>query len=259
MEKDRLLETFKEYVNKFDMNEHKIKLKYFHSLRVMDLSEQLAEYEKLTPKEKNLAIIVGLLHDYARFPQWTKYKTFSDIYSIDHGDYAVELLFDNKEIEQFNIKEEDYSIIYDAIKFHNKYEIPENIKEENKTICQLIRDTDKLDILYLLGNGEIAIEDDISEVTPEVRDGFYRHQSINKKSIKNYNDKIILNLCMIYDLNFEYSYQYIKENDLLNKIYEKIKNKEIFKEYFEHIENYVNERTEENVRKKIRSQKCRKR
>ena len=251
MDKKTLQEMFKEYVDKYDMNDKNISLKYFHSLRVMKISEQIAEYEYLTEKEKNLAIIVGLLHDYARFEQWTKYKTFSDLTSIDHGDYAVKLLFENNEIKKFNLNEEYYSAIYDAIKYHNKYEVPENIKEENKTICKLIRDADKLDILYLLGNGEINLQNSESEITPDVKEDFYNHQSINKKSVKSYNDKIILNLCMIYDLNFKSTYKYIKEENLLNNFYDKVPNKQLFKQYFEYMEKYINERTKGYVRKKI--------
>jgi len=40
-------------------------------------------------------MIIGLLHDYGRFIQWKKYKTFTDIDSIDHADLGVNLLTSN--------------------------------------------------------------------------------------------------------------------------------------------------------------------
>ena len=37
-------------------------------------------------KEIELAGLIGLLHDIARFEQFTKYQTFNDRLSFDHGD-----------------------------------------------------------------------------------------------------------------------------------------------------------------------------
>jgi len=89
-----LLNQFDNHVYKYDMDDTKIKLKYYHSYRVMQLCREIAESEKLNEEDTYLATVIGLLHDYARFEQWDKYKTFSDINSIDHGDLGVQLLFD---------------------------------------------------------------------------------------------------------------------------------------------------------------------
>ena len=44
----------------------------------------------------------------------------------------------------------------------------------------------------------------------------------------------------LYDLNYVYSFKYIKEHGLLEKMYKNVKNKDKFKEYFDYIINYVN-------------------
>ena len=53
---------------------------------------------------------------------------------------------------------------------------------------------------------------------------------------------------MIFDLNYTYSYRYLKEHQIIEKIYAPIKNKSKFKKYFDHINKYVDERIDENVR-----------
>ena len=97
-------EEFKKYVSKFDLNDDSVSRKYYHSLRVMDKARKIAESIELSEEYINIATIVGLLHDYGRFEQWKRYHTFADGKSIDHGDLGVEILFDEKEIEKYDIK-----------------------------------------------------------------------------------------------------------------------------------------------------------
>ena len=53
------------------------------------------------------------------------------------------------------IDKEDYQVVYTAIKNHNKFVIESNLTERELLFSKLIRDADKLDILYALGNKEI--------------------------------------------------------------------------------------------------------
>ena len=83
----------------------------------MELSKLIAQSSNFSDIDIEMAIIIGLLHDYARFEQWTRYKTYSDIKSVDHGDLAIQMLFDNNEIENYYLNKENYDEIYDAIKY----------------------------------------------------------------------------------------------------------------------------------------------
>lgn len=202
-------EEFKKYVSKFDLNDESILRKYYHSLRVMDKTGKIAESIKLSEKYINIAKIAGLLHDYGRFEQWKKYHTFEDKKSVDHGDLGVEILFDGKEIERYDVKKENYKIIYNVIKYHNKLEIPEDLTKEEKIICKIIRDADKLDIYELILDRKILFIDDNNPITPEVEKQFFENSSINKKIVKNESNRILLRLAMIYDINFKWSLEYI--------------------------------------------------
>ena len=140
-------EQFNIFMKKFNLNDKSIKKKYDHSLRVQKKCEEIAISKKYNKEKYTLASLIGLLHDYGRFYQWDKYKTFTDKDSIDHGDYAVKKLFEENEIIDFYKNKNNYIIIYESIKYHNKYEVPKEV--QSKEMCNLIRDADKLDILYM--------------------------------------------------------------------------------------------------------------
>ena len=80
-----------DYSNKFDLLQKDIKYKYEHSLRVA------AWCYKIKPNK--LSKLIGLYHDVARFSQFTKFHTYNDLISLDHGfegaKITEELLKDN--------------------------------------------------------------------------------------------------------------------------------------------------------------------
>ena len=230
---------FKKYVSKFDLNNDSISKKYYHSLRVMNKARKIAESIELSEEYINIATTVGLLHDYGRFEQWKRYHTYADGKSVDHGDLGVEILFDEKEIEKYDIKKENYKIIYNAIKYHNKLEIPENLTKEEKIICKIIRDADKLDIYELVLDGKILFIDDNNPINPEVRKKFFENSSINKKIVKNESNGILLRLALVYDINFNWSIEYIKNNHIIDRMLEMIENKKKYEEYFSYIKKYL--------------------
>ena len=229
-------EEFKKFVQKFDLNVKMIKLKYNHSLRVQKLCEEIAKSEKLSNKNIKIASTIGLLHDYGRFYQWKKYQTYNDIESIDHADYAVQKLFDNGEIKKYYQNEEDYKTIYEAIKNHNKYEVDKNV--EFKTMCNIIRDADKLEIIEMYKKGELIAFNE-GEISEKVKESFYNHTQVNNYDVNSKADALLRTICLIYNLNFKYSFKYVKENKILDGIFNKIENKEIIKPYFNEIKKYV--------------------
>jgi len=251
MDIKKIKDIFSKYVKTYDLDEKPILKKYNHSFRVMEISKYISESINLNEEDTYISMVIGILHDYARFEQWTKYKTYSDIKSIDHGDLAIKNLFDNNEIERFNIKKEYYKFIYNAIKYHNKYKYPADLDEKNKLFCKIIRDADKLDILYLLGLIEEKAKEDDSEISKEVEKSFFENKLIKRNNNINLSDNVILKIAMIFDLNFEYSYKYIRENKLIDKIFETLENKEKYKIYFDYIKNYIDEKEKAYVRKKI--------
>jgi len=251
MDIEKIKQIFDEYVYKYDMNELPIKQKYEHSYRVMNICNQIAKDLNLNEEDTKLAMVIGLLHDYARFEQWDKFKTFYDEKSIDHGDLAVKILFADNHIDKFDIPLSYYEIIYEAIKFHNKYGYPNNIPEKNEMFCKLIKDADKLDIFYLTSIGEIELFDDDSDVNEIISSEFYKEKLLRKEDRKTNSDKIIFKLAMMYDFNFKYSYKYIKEKGIVDKIFDLVNRNKKLEPYFNYIDKYVEEGSKQYVRKKI--------
>lgn len=242
MDLEKIKEEFAKHYNKYDIDENAIKRKFLHSLRVMELAREIAITEKFNENDVEIATIAGLLHDYARFQQWTEYKTYSDKDSVDHGDLANDLLFTNKEIEKFYDNKDNYDEISDSIKYHNKKLIPDNLSEHNRLICKVIRDADKLDIYYQLACVFDKIDEDDCGISEEIIKEFYENKILDYSDIKNKSDNILLILAMIYDINFIGSLKTIESNNYLWKIFDKLNNKEKFRKYFEYIDNYIKER-----------------
>lgn len=240
----KFLINFDDYVYKFNLKDKQIKFKYEHSLRVMKIANKIAIKSKFNKVDCHICKIAGLLHDYGRFSQWKNYQTYSDINSIDHGDLGVKLLFDDNEIINFETDKTLYDEIYDAIKYHNKAYIDDNLSDHNKRICRVIRDADKLDIFYLFSIDKNLILECDDEITDEIKKKFYNHEVISYKNVRNLNDKVLLYLAFVFDLNYTYSFKQLKKNKLIEKIYKDIEYKEIFKEYFDYINKYIDERNE---------------
>ena len=65
--KSKLENAFDNYIKNYDMNVKEIRYKYHHSYRVMELMNRIANHLNLSNKEKELAKVIGLLHDIGRF------------------------------------------------------------------------------------------------------------------------------------------------------------------------------------------------
>ncbi len=235
-------DAFDEYAFKYDMNEDMIKYKYNHSYRVVHQAEEICRSLDLDTEKRDTASLIALLHDIARFKQWTEYKTFKDSDSFDHGDMGVKILFEDGLIKKFNAKKEEYDLIAAAIKNHNKFKIDSKIKGDTLLQCKIVRDADKIDILYAFStNRLLEIEEDDSEISENVRESFHSHNLVLKKDVKTINDKLIMLLSLIYDLNYDYSKERIYNEKYIDKLYEHIKNKKMFKEYFDELKKYLKE------------------
>ena len=219
----KAVQEFNKYAENYDLGEPHIKRKQDHSIRVMVLSKKIAQSVSLTEEGVELATLIGLLHDIARFEQYTIYKTYRDLDSIDHGDFGVKILKENNFLRKF-IDISDYdNVILKAIKNHNKFEIEPNLTQEEELFCKIIRDADKLDILFQAAtmfwtDRKKLVEN--SKISPSVEEDFYnRNTVLRRKGIPaNELDKLISMLSFVFDLNFMESFKILKEKDYINKI-----------------------------------------
>ena len=239
-------DIFDEFVMKYDMNIDMIAYKYNHSYRTVHQAEEIARSINLSEEDKELASLIALLHDIARFKQWTEYKTF------DHGDEAIKILFDEKEIEKYNVDKKDYDIIKKAIKYHNKLEYnEEELNEKEKLHAKIIRDADKIDIIYSFSTQRLLeIKSDGSPISDKVSEKIKNHKLVNKEDIVTKNDRVIMELALVYDLNFKYSLEKVYKENYLGKMIESFENKELFEPFIKEINEYMKGEIE-NVREEI--------
>lgn len=203
-------ESFDKYTSAYDLKNEMIALKYHHSYAVSDLMVELAFRLGLSKEQMELAQIIGLLHDIGRFEQLKKFGSFSDN-NVDHADESCNYLFKDGHIRDF-VEEEKYdSIIENAIRYHNKLEVPE-LDTEELLFTKMIRDMDKVDIFK-----QCAIHFDLKfnadEVTKEVLEGLRNEENINRHLVKSKSDSILTQLSFIFDINFEESYDILVETD----------------------------------------------
>ena len=219
---------FLNYAKTFDTSISHIDRKIWHSLRVMDASNKIAKMQNLNEENIEIATLIGLLHDIARFEQFTQFQTFSDLNSFDHGDYGAKLLFEDGMIKNYIDTDKYNNIIEKAIKNHNKFAIEEGLTQREEFFAKLIRDADKLDIIYestyIFWKGE---EDKIlsSKIDEDVLEQFLNKKQIKREKGKKYLyiNNIISVIAFIYDINYKETFELIHKNNYINRILDRYK------------------------------------
>lgn len=241
-----MVEEFEKYVNNYDFTKEKIILKKNHSIRVMNLCIKYAKKLGFNDEDVSLAKVIGLLHDIGRFEQLKEFNSFDDS-NIDHADLGVKILFEEGLIKNFWSNKEDYELIEFAIKNHNKMKIEETTNERYLKFAKLIRDIDKMYIIYLLGYlSELDTKPSNDLINPKIINSIKNHELSNYKYIKNINDSIALKFAYTYDINYDECLEEFKQN--LYYFYKQINFDERFKEIFETVNKYIDERIDKYVR-----------
>lgn len=217
---------FINYTNNYDSKNPHIARKIGHTFRVMELSKQIAESLNLSKEDIELATLIGLLHDIARFEQRRLYDTYSDSKSVDHGDLAVTILEENEYIRKYIEDNQFDDIIKLAVKNHNKFKIQEGLDERTLLHSRIVRDADKLDIMYegvhmFYNTPEEVNQIENYPIAEEYYEQFVQRKQILRKKEPTVLDGMICLLSFIFDLNFDYSKQVtLRENyinDILNR------------------------------------------
>ena len=235
-----MLEAFEKYISSYSLDQSYMRLKHDHSIRVMELMGKYAKKLGFSEDDIELAKLIGLIHDIGRFEQYKVFGSDVDHKTVDHADYSVVQLFDKGEIRLFTDREEWYPIIEFAVKNHNKRVIPYTEDERVLLFAKLIRDVDKLDIIYLLGYlGQHLYKDVNADITGDVRNYVLNHETVDVTKCVNENDWTTAQFAFVFDVNNNVILNEYKEN--LGYLYERV-NKERFKEIYEEILKYIAER-----------------
>lgn len=219
VEIEKAQKEFIKYTENYDLKNEIIKAKQEHSLRVMEISKQIAQELDLSQEEIEVATLIGLLHDIARFEQYTRYGTYRDIESIDHGDIGAEIL--QSDIRKYIENTEYNETIIKAVKNHNKFKIQEGLTAKQELFAKIIRDADKIDIFYqsvarFWKGKENEVEESI--ISEYIVQQIKNCSQIKRRIEETLIDNVITVIGFIFDLNFKASFQILKKEDYINKM-----------------------------------------
>ena len=244
---EKAKEVFKKYVEKYDATNPRIALKIAHTYRVTEASKKIAEELKLSEEQINLAELIGLLHDIGRFEQLKRYDTFNDRESINHAEFGASLLEENNFLKEFCEDEKYHSVILKAIRNHNKFKIDNDLEGEDLLQSKIIRDADKIDILNLMTFEKFETlfkKDEIinEKISEQVLKDFYNAKQTDRKNVQTDMDNWVLDIGLIFDINFIPSFKILKEKDYINKMIDRTKTEEM-----ENVRKFANSYIEEKI------------
>ena len=248
----------KKYLNKYeDKSDLSFNLKVTHTYHVAENSKNIAEKLNLSKEDIELAELIGLLHDIGRFEELKITKELNSV-KFDHATHGSKMLFEKGMIRNF-VEDSQYDeIIKKAIANHSKLAIEKGLNERELLHSKIIRDADKLD------NYRVKQEEKIEAIFPKrvnrkedmeeslVSDKVYK-TVLNRKCVNIYDritplDFWVCVLAFTFDLNFDVTYNMVREKDYINILIDRFdyKNKET-KNRMENIRNILNKYVGEKI------------
>lgn len=222
---------FDRYVHSFYSSDPIIQkvlaLKENHSLRVCTEILNIGKKLDLSNSSLRIAETMALFHDIGRFEQFTRYRTFVDGKSENHGELGVKVLQQGKALAALDAEARE--LIFKAISYHNRLSVPADESHICIYFSKLLRDADKLDIFNLFStyyylnpterNATVELDlPDTPDVSEEVLTSIQDGNMINMNHLKSLNDFKLLQMAWVYDVNCQPALQMIYERDYLKKI-----------------------------------------
>lgn len=211
------------HVEELHPNNPRAKIKLEHIMRVAKISKKIAIELKLTKEQIQLAELIGLLHDIGRFEQYKQLKTNQ---KFNHGEVGVAILKKENYIRKYCTENIYYNIIYKAIYEHNRYQLTEGLTEEEKLFCKIIKDADKIDLLYeavfiYWQEPERIKEVEQGNLSKKMLEDFHNYKLADVRNKKGETDQILRFASFVFDINFPCSFEILKESDIISKMINK--------------------------------------
>lgn len=244
--------AFTDYVNTFcgeDGELHPLAvLKLNHSRRVGFEARGIACGMDWNAEDIALAEIAGILHDIGRFDQLRRFGTFADHKSVDHGEHGFEIIGETGLLELVPAAQQQ--AVLDSVRYHNRKAIPRRLSESSRRIVNLVRDADKLDILYIVSDTiqrqsyleqpEILLEVEIdAPPSPELVQQVLENRSVSYSAVRSLCDFNLMRLAWVYDINYAQSLRRAKEKGHFRKIMEMLPESPEIAEIISQAENHL--------------------
>lgn len=240
------MKIFEQYVRKYDMNNINIKAKYFHSLKVMEISKDLASGLGIFSEEE-IAVceFIGLFHEIGNFSKTPNYHIDED--NEDSYEKTIDILFNKGLIREISKDNKYDNIIKMALFAYDKNGFPSDIDEKTKHICAIIKDAHNLDSFRLFVNYPYVDTRINTYPNNLVYGEFKKFKTISPKMSENSSDTVLVVLSKMYSFNYRYSYYLLKQNNYIDKMLDSLtfKDEEIenfYKQVMLVLNNYIDKR-----------------
>ncbi len=198
---------FKKYVSGYDLEDLQIRLKVIHTWQVVKAADTIAQSLDLDESQKRLVHLAALFHDIGRFEQVRRYHTFFDAQSIDHAALGARILEEEDFLDR--LKPEEKKQVIEAVRVHNRLAVPKDHQGFQKTLDQIVRDADKVDIFRVgaqdspeafSGHSLDSIPEDL--ISPEVAGAIQAGSSVRREERKSALDFWVSCFGFVFDLNY---------------------------------------------------------
>ena len=223
-------DVFEEYLDGYDREDEKIKLKIIHTYGVVESAREIGQRMHLNEEDQQLAELIALLHDIGRFEQLRLYDSFSPD-TMDHAAFGAQLLFEgeNPMISRFLEDRQYDEIIRIAIARHSDFKL-DGIQDERTLFhAKMIRDADKLDNcrVKLVDSVEAMIgvqKEQAGEgrISPKVWESCLKKEAVLSQNRVTSVDYRVSYVAQYYDLNFKETWQIMKEKNYISRIIKRL-------------------------------------
>ena len=206
-----------------------LQLKVDHTMRVFAHAKKIAREEAAfaDPQMARMLLLAALYHDVGRFAQFTKYQTFSDAHSCNHGVLGARIIRQQGFLaDEPRIVEQT---VLTAVAAHNRFQVPPAVAGKLRDVLCAVRDADKLDIVRImeenLGPGRQAdavvlmhLKDEPLSFSPVILEALQAGKGALYRDMRYANDFRLLLCSWLYELHFAASFRIVKREKYLDRI-----------------------------------------
>ncbi len=186
-----ILENCEDFYGMYNVTRGEIRqmcdLKMIHTRAVAENCLRIASHMGLSDYDRNMAWVIGELHDFARFGQAVSTRSLDDSDRFNHARLGARLLFTYRMIDDIipnfdQICPEDRRVMEMAVLHHSDFHLPNDLTARELLFCRIIREADQLDIFRTIVesgweiNYGCTLETLLSgDISPDIEAAFYQH------------------------------------------------------------------------------------
>lgn len=224
-------------------------LKYNHSFDVFENCCNICRSLNLDEQSTKTIQVAALFHDVGRFPQYQKYGTFRDIDSCNHATLGVRYILRKQLLKK--LPPNKLKTVIGAIALHNRNRLPESIPKKIKIAAQIVRDSDKIDIIKILlphmenvqpfsSVALMGLTEIPNKITESVICDLENKHQAAYLDMQCVNDFRLLILSWAYDLTFKWSRQEMIRRGYVDQIFEQLPKSERISRLYQPIAEQLN-------------------